>query len=112
MDLMETIIYQDKMAETLNTLVKLIQCLCSSVYELENKPSDINLQNTINNEVANIVQFSLDNKSNKEGITYVYNILIETYMRVIMMDLKQVQNVMDTLVMARMIIGNLMEDTE
>lgn len=91
-------------------VMTLVQSLCGSVYKLEDNPTDKQLQKDVNNKVADVVQYSLDNHSkDAESNSMIYNILVETYMRIIALDFDIVKDVIDTLTMGRMIIKNNME---
>lgn len=102
---------EDTRAEQrVKAVMTLIQSLCNSVYKLECNPSDKQLQQDVNNKVAYVVQNSLDNHSkDPEMSSLIYNILVETYMRVIALDFDIVEDVIDTLTMGRMIIKNIIE---
>ena len=93
-----------------NVMMMLVQSLCGSVYALENYPSNKQLQKEVNNKVADVVQYGVDHSKDVDLNSLIYNILVETYMRVITFDFDVVQDVIDTLTMARMIIKNIMDD--
>jgi hypothetical protein len=90
-------------------VMTLIQSLCDSVYALEDNPADKQLQQKVNNKVADIVQYGVDQSNDVDLNSLIYNILVETYMRVIDIDFDIVEDVIDTLTMGRMIIKNVIE---
>lgn len=89
---------------------QLIDALYNNVYRLRRFPSNEEVQKNVNDNVAGLVQHGIDHSRDYELLSHIYNILIEVYMTVIDMDIKVVQDVIDTLVMARMIIKNAMDD--
>jgi hypothetical protein len=89
---------------------QLIDALYNNVYRLRRVPFNEEVHKIVNNNVADIVQHGVDHSRDYDILSTIYNVLIEVYMTVIDMDIKVVQDVIDTLVMARMIIKNAMDD--
>ena len=97
------------MEDNYSELTSLTQNMCESVYKLEEAPSNKAQQKEVNNRVASIVQYGVDHAHDREINDIIYNLLIETYMRVISMKFDIVEDVIDTLTMGRMIIRNIVE---
>lgn len=98
---------RNKQSETY--LMVLVQSLCKSVYALESNPADKHLQNEVNKKIADVVQYGVDHSKYVDLNSMIYNILVETYMRVIIFDFDIIKDVIDTLTMGRMIIKNIMD---
>jgi hypothetical protein len=98
------------MEDNYKELTGLIQSMCTSVYTLEQEPLNKVLQKEVNNQVACIVQYGVDHAQDSETNDIIYNILVETFMRVISMDFDIVEDVIDTLTMGRTIIKNIVDE--
>lgn len=59
-------------------------------------------KNNFKNAIADCVEYALQHRNEKDVINNIFNILIQIYMEVI--EMKMDQNIIDILVMSRMII--------